>query len=162
MKELIESLKTASAEKNWHAALFIALSIPDICGKFEYPDDNVGKRYKRWFENYLAKFYIHKIGAKKERIVFLNSSDCYALRCALLHEGSDDITTQRAKDVLDSFIFSTTLSHLLKIDNGEKMMLVLNVERFCIEMYSAATEWLETTSSSLKILQIHTSESISF
>ena len=32
--------------------------------------------------------------------VFLHGEDCYALRCAVLHEGADDIVTQRARVAL--------------------------------------------------------------
>ncbi len=157
MEELIESLKKATNQENWHASLFIALSLPDICGKLEYPNESVGNRFKKWFNSYLQDSYIKKVGSQKEEVTFLNASDCYALRCALLHEGSDDIGTQRAKEVLNKFVFSTTMPHLLLHNNRT---LVLNVEEFCKEMYSAVTKWFKETNSKVEILTIHTSISL--
>jgi hypothetical protein len=161
MKELIESLEKATKDMNWHAALFIALAIPDICGKFEFPKKNVGERYKTWFDIYLKEFYEKEVGAKREKVIFLNAADCYSLRCALLHEGSDDITNQRSRDILNRFVFSTTQSHLLKVNNGAQTTLILNVGEFCKEVYSAALIWSRNTDTKFSILSIHTSKSIS-
>jgi len=160
MKELIESLNKARKDMNWHAALFIALAIPDICGKFEFPKKNVGERYKKWFDIYLKAFYQKEIGVNREKITFLSASDCYSLRCALLHEGSDEITNQRSKDILDKFVFSTTLSHLLKVNNGIQTTLILNVSEFCKEVYSAASHWSENSNAKFNILSIHTGDSL--
>lgn len=140
MKELIESLQKATENKNWHAALFIALAIPDICGKFEYPSKKSGERYKKWFNEYLKEFFIHKVGAMEEEITFLNTDDYYSLRCALLHEKNDEIRGQQSKSILNKFVFSTTLNHLLKIDNKIQKTLILNVEVFCNKIYSAISK----------------------
>ena len=38
MESLYRALESAITNKNWYAALFIALSIPDICGYIESPN----------------------------------------------------------------------------------------------------------------------------
>ncbi len=157
MKELIESLNQSIKQKNWHAALFLSLSMPDICGKLETQNPSVGKRYKEWFTKYLQSQYTKKKGADNEEIIFLNASDCYALRCALLHEGSDKLSNQEAREVLDRFVFSTTLPHL-SLHNG--LTLILNVEEFCSEMYSAVNNWINQTKSDFKIFEIHNSNKL--
>ena len=67
--------------------------------------------------------------------VLLSGSDCYALRCALSHQGSDDISTQRARDALNKFQFvaSGGRRHLnLDIDRArERTALQLDVGVFC-------------------------------
>lgn len=40
-------------ENEWFiAALTLALTLPDICGKAEYPDETVTARYIQWFNTY--------------------------------------------------------------------------------------------------------------
>lgn len=152
MEELIKSLRYSIIQKNWHAALFIALSLPDICGKIDYPTEYSKNRFIKWFNRFLQDNYIKKIGFEKTEVIFLNATDCYSLRCALLHEGTDNIETQKARKVLERFIFSTTLSHLLKINSK---ILVLNVNVFCNEVCLAAEKWHKETETKVKLLEIH-------
>lgn len=44
MNEIINSLESAVSNKNWYGALFIALSIPDICGKIDAIHNGSGAR----------------------------------------------------------------------------------------------------------------------
>ena len=72
-----------------------------------------------------------------EEVVFLTASDCWALRCSLLHAGTDDITEQRAQEVLDKFEFTTMGMHRIHINN----ILTLNVAEFCTEIIKAVEAW---------------------
>ena len=58
MKNLIAAINESLESKNYYAALFMALTIPDICGKLEYPEAKTNKeRYYKWVENNLFKYY---------------------------------------------------------------------------------------------------------
>jgi len=37
MKQLITSIESSIKNENWHAAILVALTLPDIAGKIEYP-----------------------------------------------------------------------------------------------------------------------------
>ncbi|MBE9178716.1 hypothetical protein IQ268_09100 [Oculatella sp. LEGE 06141] len=136
MERFIEAIESALESKNWYAALSLALLLPDICGKLQFPAQATGPRYKAWFDKYVCPTYT--IGSH----VFLGSGDCYALRCSFLHEGGDDITAQRARVALDKFRFTVPDSqgnrrHCNHLDN----VLELEVGEFCRDMCKGARVW---------------------
>ena len=136
MQKIIDSVRNALEQKNWYAALFVVLTLPDICIVLEYGKTS-GKEYSQWFEHNLPQYK-----------GFLSGDDCYALRCATLHEGRDNISQQRMRYVLDHFIFSTSNNHRIlfkkAIINGgqQESFLQLNVGRFCAEICDTASQWL--------------------
>ena len=114
LREAIEAVRRAVADRNWLAALALALTFPDLCGKVETPAARSGERYARWFDKWLASsFKVLGVGAPRE--IELTGDDCYALRCAFLHEGRDDITQQQARTQLDGFIFVHPPTGVLRI-----------------------------------------------
>lgn len=146
MQNFIEAIRKAIKEKNWYGALFIALTLPDICGKVECPNLTSNQRYKDWFDKYMNAKYKHN------SIVFLSSDDCYALRCALLHGGSDDIIKQFSQKILEKFIFMTGGPHCNYMQdnyvNGQrvKTSLQLRVDKFCEDICDSAEQWLKDVS----------------
>ena len=135
MDKLINAVENSLQNKNWYAALFVALSLPDICGRLENPTSKSLERYVVWFNKYLRNEYTRGIGPFGKKIVtFLSGKDCYALRCAYLHEGRDEITDQRCQQVLNNFRFTTDLSHRNYFNFNNNAILQLNVEIFCNEI----------------------------
>ena len=78
---------------------------------------------------------------------FLTGNDCYALRCAFLHEGRDDISRQKAKEALERFLFVVPPHgweiHCNMINGG----LQLQVDIFCRDVERGVTEWLSSAES---------------
>jgi len=144
MNNLTHALESAIEQKNWYAAVMLALTLPDICGKIEYPGEHSGTRYKKWCEKYLEPKYTHQVGpAQMENIhKFLSGSDCYALRCALLHEGSDDITEQRARESLDRFHFTAPPESGSMHCNQKNTVLQLQVDLFAKDVIESISAWL--------------------
>lgn len=76
------------------SALILALTIPDICGRIEYPDipdDRNGTRYKKWFDDNITKYNIGEVGKNKDAFDCFNGFMCYLLRCRMLHGEPVDI-----------------------------------------------------------------------
>lgn len=95
MKEKINDIKEAVANKAFQSALALALTLPDICGEIEYPTESSGrKRYAKWCDNYFDFNDCH-VGFGTEKAE-LNGDLLYALRCAFLHSVNDDLLTQPA------------------------------------------------------------------
>lgn len=152
MNTFIEAIKKAIEDRNWYGALFMALTLPDICGKIEHTTLSSPRRYKNWFDRYMSAKYKHN------EIVFLSSDDCYALRCAVLHKGSDDITKQHAQKILERFIFMTGGPHCTYMQdnyvNGQriKTSLQLRVDKFCEDICGSAEKWLKDTSGNIAVM----------
>ena len=81
---------------NYLSALHLALSIPDMLGKIVYPNLRAWKPYVKWFDDnvrdsifgllYSDEFYLSKECPR------ISGEVCYALRCKLFHEGTNDLT----------------------------------------------------------------------
>jgi len=140
MERFTYAIKKSIDSENWYSALTLALTIPDICGRLSNPElaKKSQKRYEKWLNEYVLHHYESPFHG--EGFTFMSGGDCYALRCALLHEGRDDVTGQKARrEVLSKITFSTTGSHRCMI-NG---VLVLNLQAFCNEICQGVQAWNE-------------------
>jgi len=141
MNHLIESVRAAVREKNWYVALSVALALPDICAKVEDPTQaGSQKRYVTWFDRYLAPTYRHIVGGQLH--AFLTGEDCYALRCAYSHEGEFDISSQRARKALASYVFVATPPGIKVHMNQTNSTLQLQTDLFCEEICVAVETWM--------------------
>ena len=51
--KLIEEINKALENELYFSALSLALTLPDICGKAEYPDKGSTSRYQLWYDEYI-------------------------------------------------------------------------------------------------------------
>lgn len=149
MNHLIEALETSINTQNWYSVLFISLTLPDICGKIDQPNEGSAKRTINWFNKYLKQIY-----TSNSEHLLLSGSDFYALRCAYLHEGNADITNQRAREILDNFRFVQPLTdeiclHNIHINNT----LLLQVDLFGKDVLNALKQWEIKNSQEIKKYQ---------
>ena len=91
----IDEIKNALNSELYNCALALSLTIPDICGKVEYPKEKNKSRYTKWFHEYAEKHFI-TLATKlpEEKIVeyqWLTADECYALRCSVLHAGDYNV-----------------------------------------------------------------------
>ena len=105
MRHFVDSVRKSLSEKNYYAALLVALTLVDICGRLENPNSIVRDRYIDWFNQHLQNKFTRRVGSGPQEHVFLNGYDFYALRCAYLHQSEFEITSQKAQKVLENFIF---------------------------------------------------------
>jgi hypothetical protein len=147
MHHLLHSITAAVAQGNWYAALSTALAVPDICGWLEDPSAGSQTRYVAWFDRFVGPEYIHEIGPDRDRHVFLSGRDCYALRCAFLHEGREEIASQRARDALDRFQFTVAPPTWTVHCNLLGAKLQLQVDIFCAQIVNGAEHWLAEVST---------------
>jgi hypothetical protein len=148
MENIIDAIKQSLKDENYIASLLLSLAIPDICGKM---GNNPGSssRYIQWFQKYMEPKYNG----------FLSGNDCYALRCAVLHEASDNITTQNKQEILEQFYFVTKGPHCIRFSNtvvgdskfDKKELLQLSVYHFCDDIINAVHQWLIDIADDLNI-----------
>jgi hypothetical protein len=151
------SIKISLDNEAFYAALITTLTLPDICGKIEYPNKTPKDRYIDWFNKYLYEKYNQR--GYNNSIDFLVAENCYALRCSLLHEGETEILTQKSrKGDLNRIFFHTN-----KYDTGHCNLnpdgiegLFLNINRFCYDVIEAVENWLkDIENDSIKCNKIH-------
>ncbi|MDO7861422.1 hypothetical protein [Morganella morganii] len=145
MENLIKALDMSIKTKNWHSVLFISLALPDICGKIDEPNKGSKARTINWFNKYLKPIY--SMGEGEDIHIFLSGADFYALRCSCLHEGSSDITSQKARETLDRFSFiepaGDMIIHRIQVNNS----LHLQVDQFGEDVLVAVKNWLNDISN---------------
>ena len=151
MNHLVRSIEASLATGNAYAALATTLALPDICGWLLDPSAGSKARYVAWFERYLAHYYVHHIGPQHERTVFLSGNDCYALRCAFLHEGREDISEQRAQELLGSFQFTVAPQGSLVHCNLLNTSLQLQVDVFCRQFIEAVAQFQKDVSANPEV-----------
>jgi hypothetical protein len=137
MRHFVRAVRDATSSRNWYAALGLGLALPDMCGFMETPTSGSRARYVRWFHRFVEPLYTN---AKGE--VMLTGEDCYALRCAYLHQGDVDIMGQRARSVLERFHFVVTLPGVTIHRNQLFTTLQLQVDLFCEEICAGVESWL--------------------
>jgi hypothetical protein len=147
------AVEKALLDKNWYAALIVSLVLPDICGKLEEPQASSGERYARWFDRFVRSGYVRPVGPAHQPHVFLCGQDCYALRCSFLHEGTDEIGHQRARQVLDRFRFvvppAGSVVHLNQRDGA----LQIQVDIFCRDICRGVEHWAQAVLQSRPEIQ---------
>ena len=103
MRHLVDAVRTSVKAGENYSALALALALPDICGKIADPVSGSQKRYREWFNAWMAQKYVLPVAGAPH--TFLTGDDLYALRCAYLHEGDFDTSQQRASNILKRFVF---------------------------------------------------------
>lgn len=91
----INEIKSALNSELYNCALALSLTIPDVCGKVEYPNEKNKLRYINWFHKHAEKYFtVLATKLPEEKIVeykWLTAEECYALRCSVLHAGDYDV-----------------------------------------------------------------------
>jgi hypothetical protein len=140
MQRFIGAVRMSLAEKNWFSALAMSLTLPDICARIEGLQGKSEARYIQWFDRNLLDVNSADLPGLG-RTVFLSGGDCYALRCAYLHEGTDEVGAHhRARRALSKYHFRAPggLGLHRNLFNG---ILQLRIDLFCEEICVAVELW---------------------
>ncbi len=145
---IISEIKTALMDKLYFIALLAALTLPDVCGKAEYPNNKPTNRYKKWVKAYIEKRkwpnYEHSCPDE------INANIIYSLRCSMLHQNTPNT------DVVDYFelvqvdsdranIFKYTAESETLCENGIERRVVrkisINISELCYLLCDSAEEY---------------------
>jgi hypothetical protein len=133
MQRFVDSIRKSVQDKNWYAAIFMALTMPDICSAIENPDEmRVGVRYREWFNRYLREKY-------QFRNVEFTAEDCYQFRCKCLHQGI------ARREGLEEFELSQPLNGWVIHMNIINGMIQIQVSEFCEDVCQAVENWMMDT-----------------
>lgn len=98
---IIDDINRSLDNDAYLAALTLALTIPDICGKAQYPDKGIGFRYKAWYDEHVGAYERCPCDKCKESdMPYLSGKVIYSLRNSMLHEGSPNVDSK----IIDEFV----------------------------------------------------------
>jgi hypothetical protein len=96
---LVDEINDALSHNLYFAALSLVLTLPDICGRAEYPSDSVTKRYISWYNEYIGQYDRCPCDDCKEaQMPYLSGEVVYNLRNSFLHQGTPNIDSSQIKD----------------------------------------------------------------
>lgn len=100
MLQLIDDVNKALDAECYYAALSLALTFPDICGKAEYPQEkSTRKRYKDWYDEHIGESEQYPCEqCKNIPMPYLSEEVVYSLRNSLLHQGTPNIERDNIKN----------------------------------------------------------------
>ena len=153
MNHLLDAVEKSLDTKNYFAALAMSLALPDICGWVHSPSATSRVRYIAWFTKYVQHAYTRPASIHMAEHIFLSGSDCYALRCAYLHSGRDDITDQRSQQVLEEFCFVVPPEGSTVHCNQTNQSLMLQIDIFCRDIVDGVEKFLSDVSNDRQATQ---------
>ena len=108
LQDIINSVEQSLENKNYISALALALTIPDKCGKIEYPNINGSKR--RYIDWYNTWCYLPDSDTSEPQLPDADGSMIYQLRCSVLHDNSTELDYNKLeeKNKLDEFELEIT------------------------------------------------------
>lgn len=114
MIEILNDIRKAYQADALRSAFALALTLPDICGQKEYPDEDCGTRYALWIDNYFedsqkSAVFDFVVSDDKEiaREVLMDGKTYYRLRCTYLHSGST-ILSKNSSDYPEFYFITTS------------------------------------------------------
>jgi len=130
MDRLFHEIVIAVNQGLYFLALIATLYAPDMCAGLEKPDGRTsGPLYIAWFDRWVAAKY----GGR------FTGTDCYGLRCSLLHEGR----AQPRQGLYARAIFVEPSPIGVFHNNVLNDALNLDIPIFCRDMIEGAQRWLQ-------------------
>lgn len=164
MNNLINEIEDCLLKGCIKCALGMALTLPDICGQIEFPNESVGKRYKKWCDNFLfmqgffPEWDIDKNTGSFIKARVIDSDSCYALRCAFLHSGNLQLdNTDYTFHLLVSSTKENGVYYLESVNNSEGKPLAkyYDARQLCRVLCNAAMEYYNNHPNK-KLFEDHT------
>lgn len=160
MQQLIDSIEKSLNTKNWLSALFMAITLPDICAATENVVNGNGARYRDWFNRYMKKkydsanYYEYVEAYHPERIktlpqkilddykkeqtkVKFTAESCWALRNATLHQGMDEQNLKKFRITVPDEL--NNVHHLTHDKSGSIVQIDASI--FCQDIIEAVDRW---------------------
>lgn len=100
--DIIDQINILLETEHYIAALTLALTIPDKCGKIAYPEMKSGKeRYIKWYDNWCWCYtcsHINNPSASEVEFPDIGGKFIYQLRCAMLHENTTKLDYAKVEE----------------------------------------------------------------
>ena len=160
LNRIIDEIEKSIKNEYFIAALALALTIPDICGKAEFPNEkSINSRYIRWYNEYIGQ-YEKSIYSEYAEMPYVSGEVVYNLRNALLHQGTPNVDKSKIREErckVDHFVLTISASHDggssgvnaygLNPDGNEPELVVrymtVNIVNLCDKLTRVARKYYE-------------------
>lgn len=152
---LIADVNKALEAESYFSALSLVLTLPDICGKAEYPQEkSTAKRYKDWYDEYIGKYEQCPCEqSQNTEMPYLSGEVVYSLRNSLLHQGTPNIDPLKIKNdnnkidcfeiIIESKKPFDIYSDASGIINGSVRTYRVNIRRLCLILCNSVKSYYE-------------------
>jgi len=149
----IEEIEICLEHELYLAALSLALTLPDICGKAEYPKLGSTQRYIQWYNQYMEQ-YKEGNAPYDSDMPYLSGGVVYNLRNSMLHSGNPNVESKKIKTVQSKvdhfelrlakdFLGDTSCVGYGGNKNIVKREYYVNVYLLCQRLCTTATEYYQ-------------------
>lgn len=163
IKQLVDDINKSLSCEAYLSALSLALMLPDVCGKAEYPNlKNVGDRYKRWYDEFVGKYETYN----GRTTPFLSGEVVYSLRNSYLHQATPNIDKDKIKEnqnKIDEFILQiqpknqfdiySDTSAVMNSGVSDKRIYYVNVRRLCFIISQTALGYYKENASKFDFIK---------
>lgn len=113
VNRIIEEIQKSLKQENYLAALTMALTLPDICGKAAEPSLGTGARYKKWYKDNVVLHEKTRDPHEADMpyygadMPYLSEEVIYQLRNSMLHQGNPNVDVKSIREEqckIDEFI----------------------------------------------------------
>lgn len=159
---IIKEIKSALSNEEFLAALALALTLPDTCGKAEFPTKGNRDRYIGWYDEYVGKYEKPPKSNSDnsstnnlfDDMPYMSGEIVYSLRCCFLHQETPNIEKGKIHDpqcqvtrftlIIAGAINggSSSVSSDPFIDS-EKRTLEINIVNLCCKLCLVAKSYYE-------------------
>lgn len=105
LEQIIREIEKSLKNECFIAALSLALTLPDICGKAEYPNEHrVSTRYISWYDKFVGDFE-----RSPHNMPYLSGEILFQLRNCVLHQGTPSIDFDKQyepRNTLTNFVLT--------------------------------------------------------
>lgn len=146
---LINEIKKSLDNDIYLSSLITSLTLPDICGKAEFPELSGNKhskeRYTKWYDSHIAN-YEKNDSINGSDFPYLSGDVLYNLRCSLLHQGNPNVDSRvniqyfelivEDKNEFDMYVSSSGIwTHKDFKDNDViERRLCINIRELCLKI----------------------------
>lgn len=155
--KMIDEIEICLEQELYMSALMLALTIPDICGKAEYPHEKfIVARYTGWYNQYMDQYH-QGTSAYDVDMPYLSGEVVYNLRNSLFHSGNPNIDytkVQQEECKINQFELNfgkSLLGDTSAISYGACMRIVerryeVNVYLLCFRLCRTARDYFQNNS----------------
>jgi len=147
MKRILDAINKDLEINNYYSALYVSLSLIDVCAKIEYNTPKNKERYVNWLNQYYLPLY--EIDTNNPMVP---ANAIYQFRCSVLHESTNYFGENNRKNTLDiknlyRIILTTGSSHRNKsiVSNSKETIeeIQLNIKIFVEEIINGISKWMK-------------------